>query len=34
MAEQPTSRPYFLMCERNWVYDVLLAVAGFFGAYT
>ena len=34
MAEQPTSRPYFLMCERNWVYDVLMAVAGFFGAYT
>ncbi len=26
--------PYYLMCERDWVYDVLIAVAGFFGAYT
>ena len=24
----------FLMCERNWIYDTLIAVAGFFGAYT
>ena len=25
---------YFLMCERKWVFHVLIAVAGFFGAYT
>ena len=25
---------YFLMCERNWIYHTLMAVAGFFGAYT
>ena len=25
---------YYLMCERNWVYLTLTAVAGFFGAYT
>lgn len=24
----------FLMCERKWVYHVLIIVAGFFGAYT
>lgn len=25
---------YFLMCERKWVYHLLIVVAGFFGAYT
>lgn len=25
---------YFLMCERKWVYHILIVVAGFFGAYT
>lgn len=25
---------YFLICERNWVYFSLIAVAGFWGAYT
>ena len=25
---------YFLMCERRWVYHVLIVVAGLFGAYT
>ncbi len=26
--------PYFLMCERKWIYNILIAVAGVFGAYT
>lgn len=25
---------YFLMCERKWIYHILIVVAGFFGAYT
>lgn len=25
---------YFLMCERKWVFHILMVVAGFFGAYT
>lgn len=25
---------YFLMCERKWIYHLLITVAGFFGAYT
>ncbi len=25
---------YFLMCERKWVYHLLIVVAGFFGSYT
>lgn len=25
---------YYLMCERNWIYYVLMGIAGFFGAYT
>lgn len=25
---------YFLVCERKWVYHVLIVVAGIFGAYT
>ena len=36
MAENPIKEndTYFLMCERKWVFHVLIAVAGFFGAYT
>ncbi len=26
--------PYYLMCERKWIYHILIIVAGFFGAYT
>lgn len=29
-----TNDTYFLMCERKWVYHILIVVAGFFGAYT
>ncbi|MCI5772944.1 MAG: DUF1275 domain-containing protein [Erysipelotrichaceae bacterium] len=29
-----TSKDEFLSCERNWVYLSLIAVAGFWGAYT
>jgi len=25
---------YFLMCERKWIFHILIVVAGFFGAYT
>lgn len=25
---------YFLMCERKWIFHILMVVAGFFGAYT
>lgn len=25
---------YYLMCERRWVYHLLMAAAGIFGAYT
>ena len=28
------SNKYYLMCERNWVYHILIAIGGFFGAYT
>lgn len=28
------TNPYFLMCERKWLFHVLIVVAGFFGAYT
>lgn len=28
------NKPYFLTCERDWVYFTLIAVAGFWGAYT
>jgi len=31
MEENPT---YFLMCERKWIFHVLIMVAGFFGAFT
>ena len=36
MENQTQARPtaYFLMCERNWIYHLLIAVAGCFGAYT
>lgn len=25
---------YYLMCERKWIYHILMVVAGFYGAYT
>ena len=28
------SDTYFLMCERNWIYNILITVAGFYGAFT
>lgn len=27
-------KKYFLMCERKWIFHILMVVAGFFGAYT
>lgn len=33
MAKEKSEK-FFLMCERNWVYYTLIAIAGFFGAYT
>ena len=32
--EQKGKKKYYLVCERNWVYFLLTAVAGFWGAYT
>ena len=32
--EKSGREPYFLMCERRWVFHVLIVVAGIFGAYT
>ncbi len=29
-----TDAPYYLMCERSWIFHTLMAIAGFFGAYT
>ena len=34
MKEQHPAEPHYLTCERNWVYFTLIAVAGFWGAYT
>ena len=34
MKEQHPAEPHSLTCERNWVYFTLIAVAGFWGAYT
>ncbi len=28
------NKKYFLMCERKWIYHILIIIAGFFGAYT
>lgn len=28
------SETYYLICERNWIYHILIAIGGFFGAYT
>ena len=28
------NKTYYLMCERNWIYFILIAVAGIFGSYT
>ena len=33
-TKQKNGRSYYLVCERNWVYHLLIAVAGFFGAFT
>ena len=33
-VQTPQSRPYVLVCERIWLYHTLMAVAGFFGAFT
>ena len=32
--EKSGREPYFLMCERRWVFHVLIVVAGIFGADT
>lgn len=32
--EQKQEERYFLMCERKWVYNTLMVIAGFYGAYT
>ena len=35
MAEKTAENDrYYLMCERDWIYHILITVAGFFGAYT
>jgi hypothetical protein len=34
VKEQHPAEPHYLTCERNWVYFTLIAVAGFWGAYT
>ena len=34
MKEPHPAEPHYLTCERNWVYFTLIAVAGFWGAYT
>lgn len=37
MAQTPTAikpKRYYLMCERNWIYFLLIGVAGFLGAFT
>lgn len=34
MEAEKENEPYFLMCERKWVYYLLITVAGCFGAYT
>lgn len=32
--ERKPEGTYYLMCERTWVYHILMGVAGLFGAYT
>lgn len=34
MKDYKKNGTYFLTCERNWVYFLLISVAGFWGAYT
>lgn len=34
MGKETENGRYFLMCERKWVFDLLIVVAGCFGAYT
>jgi len=33
-ASVKENNTYFLMCERKWIFYILITVAGFFGAYT
>ncbi len=33
MSEKQSNK-YYLMCERNWIYDTLIIVGGILGAYT
>lgn len=33
-SQENQPKPYFLMCERKWVFYLLIVVAGMFGAYT
>ena len=33
-SQENQTKPYFLMCERKWVFHLLIVVAGMFGAYT
>ena len=32
--KERTDGRYYLVCERNWIYFLLIGVAGIFGAYT
>lgn len=32
--ETKEGKPYYLMCERSWIYHILMMISGFFGAYT
>lgn len=32
--DNETNAKYYLMCERTWIYYTLIAIGGFFGAYT
>lgn len=34
MNEISTEKPYYLMCERKWIFYTLMIVGGFLGAYT
>ena len=34
MKEEKGSNRYYLICERNWIYFILILVAGFWGSFT
>lgn len=34
MGAEKENETYFLVCERKWVFHLLMVVAGFFGAFT